>query len=613
MKNIYTKALLIGAVLLSSCEFLDVVPDDTAQLADGFKNESLADGFMYSCYANMVNGSGGGGNAYPSFWVSDEFVGDPSWGLDWFPYMKIQQGLYSASKPDLVDKYNYDFWSQWYAGIRKCFVMLNQIDLVKKVSFSEEEFEAMKADWRGQSYFLIGYYHYLITELYGPAVLVDKEIALDGDSEDEYFRKRRPVAECAEFIAGMMDEAMKYLPDTRQSTEYGKPTKLIAQCIKARAYLLSASPLFNGNTDPFFEALKNKDGEQLIDPTYDKEKWKKAKDEFKKAIDMAHGLAYGLYDYTGATSDAFEQAVATARYTLVDNWNKEIIWAYSNASADVGTFYTPRGITTTRPPALVSGVSASLKAVEMFYTKDGKPIDTDPAFNYANCFDVAPGETTANLHLNREPRFYAWIGYDNGQYEVNSSTITLHVKSGEANGGTESLYSGYAIKKMVSPKNQLTASGFLQEKQYFPLIRLTELYLSYCEASAEYSGSLDADAERYFNEIRTKAGIPHLSAAFGSPTGEALVNIVRRERMIDFMFEAFWAVDLKRWKIAESHYSDVKEGMFGLDITGATDATFYKKTRLSRFVNFEKRNYLFPILHDYVVDGNKNLVQNPGW
>ena len=29
-----------------------------------------------------------------------------------------------------------------------------------------------------------------------------------------------------------------------------------------------------------------------------------------------------------------------------------------------------------------------------------------------------PNDQTIKLHLNREPRFYSWIGFANGNYEI---------------------------------------------------------------------------------------------------------------------------------------------------------------------------------------------------
>lgn len=46
--NIFTALMSIAG--LSGCSYLDVVPDDTATLADAFKNENTAENFVYSCY-----------------------------------------------------------------------------------------------------------------------------------------------------------------------------------------------------------------------------------------------------------------------------------------------------------------------------------------------------------------------------------------------------------------------------------------------------------------------------------------------------------------------------------------------------------------------------------
>lgn len=45
IKNIFMATLL--GVMLHSCEFLDVVPDDTSTLDDAFKTETNAGNFIY--------------------------------------------------------------------------------------------------------------------------------------------------------------------------------------------------------------------------------------------------------------------------------------------------------------------------------------------------------------------------------------------------------------------------------------------------------------------------------------------------------------------------------------------------------------------------------------
>jgi len=147
----------------------------------------------------------------------------------------------------------------------------------------------------------------------------------------------------------------------------------------------------------------------------------------------------------------------------------------------------------------------------------------------------------------------------------------------------------------------------------FPIIRLAELYLNYAEACAEYTGALDANATKYINAVRSRAGIPSLSESFGSLGGSDLIEVVHREKLIEFMFEGHSLYDIKRWKQSEKYFAADKNGMRGLYSQGKTADEFYKDYILvGRPFFFEKKCYLFPIKQDYI-NVNHNLVQNPGW
>src|SRR5690606_27798999 len=67
----------------------------------------------------------------------------------------------------------------------------------------------------------------------------------------------------------------------------------------------------------------------------------------------------------------------------------------------------------------------TMKAVEMFYSENGVPIDEDNSNYHADPYSLVtvlaedaafmqPGVVTAKLHLKREPRFYGSIGVDGG-------------------------------------------------------------------------------------------------------------------------------------------------------------------------------------------------------
>lgn len=600
---------------VASCDYLDIVPDDTATLADGFKNEQTAEGAVFSCYSYIPEAN----NARTNFaWLmSNEIVSSYHWSVQYFTYLQIQQGLYSASNPVL------DIWRNSYEGIRQCYIFLENIESVKPVNISTEEFIQRKKQWIAEVKFLNAYFHYILLQNYGPIVIIDKLLPVDGLGDD-FFRKRLSYDKCVEAIAQMFDDAIVDLPMSITSKgDFGRASKVIAQALKSRMYLFAASPLFNGNSE-FYSGFKNKDGEQLINLTYDKEKWKKAMDETQKAIDMAHAAGYSLYQYRQkTTNDPFEQAVLNARYTMIDPWNSELIWGYTGQKENLGgglsnslqAHAIPIGFRTTLPP--FGGAGPTLTAVEMFYSEKGVPANEDPDFDWEGRFTIASGDSTIKLHRNREPRFYAFIGFDRGPYELNGETVTLKLRAGEKNGmvnlNSDHLYGGYALKKGVSPDNNVTQTRFSLTTYPFPLMRLGELYLNYAEASANYSGRLDANATTYFNAIRAKAGLPTLAEAFGAPADNQLVQIVKRERMIEFMFEAHWLYDLKRWKEAEPFFAKDANGMRGLYSQGRTAETYYQDyTLIGRPLIFSRKQYLHPIRQSDI-DVNHNLVQNPGW
>ena len=80
--------------------------------------------------------------------------------------------------------------------------------------------------------------------------------------------------------------------------------------------------------------------------------------------------------------------------------------------------------------------AASWHMADLFYSNNGVPIAEDKDYNYAGRFDlhaaaapadkhqsyIATGETTVNLHYNREPRFYADLAFDRGFYEIATGT-----------------------------------------------------------------------------------------------------------------------------------------------------------------------------------------------
>ena len=649
IKNIFMATLL--GVMLHSCEFLDVVPDDTSTLDDAFKTETNAGNFIYGCYSVMP--------AFLDFrnneaWATTpEMIGSPHWTSEWFYYLIVQRCNYSPAYGGSA------LWKNMYDGIRNCWIFLNNIDKTVPVKWTQEEFEKNKKQWIGEAYFLIGYYHLCLMQAYGPVVISDQLLDSDAPAE-EMMQTRRPYDECVERVAAFFDKALEYLPDSYNDSNLGRATSITAEALKARLFLYAASPLYNGNTD--YADFKNKaefGGEQLISTTYDNEKWKKALDQYEKAITKAESKNFRLYEYTGNTSGLtdFDKAVANSRYKIAAGWDSpELIWPYTGRKETLGysngfNYHAIlHGISKETVP--ISGLGTTLCTARLYLTKNGKEIDKDPNYDYTNCMQVDNDEVL-KLNKNREPRFYAWISFHNGFYECQTENVvadgtkgityqdkmdrsdrkqrkrwlTQYKKednSGKMNRGNNYSPTGYLNKKGVHPGSAARKSDNVPSLRYpLPIIRLGELYLDYAEACVGYGdASYVAEGMKKLNVIRERAGIAPVLTAWAKakepltdyssvgPDGR-LMQIVRQERMIELYMEThnFW--DLRRWKLGEKYFGVYPRG---LNVEATKDEDFFKDTQMTSHIREFRTpaNYLMPIPVDQV-SNNPQMVQNPGY
>jgi hypothetical protein len=229
----------------------------------------------------------------------------------------------------------------------------------------------------------------------------------------------------------LIDGAIANLPPTiiDPANELGRITRPIALSLKAKVMVYAASPLFNGNTDQ--SGLKNNDGTQLFNPTFSKAKWEAAAAACKAAIDACHQAGLKLYKYRPDfqqfnLSDTIMTQLSI-RNAFCERWNSGIIWANTQTNSVgfqqlITSYLDPsnRDITITR-----GQLSPPLHMAELFYSNHGVPISEDKTWDYENRFALRMavdadklylknGYTTAYLNFNREPRFYADLGFDGG-------------------------------------------------------------------------------------------------------------------------------------------------------------------------------------------------------
>lgn len=626
--------LLFFTLITFSCEdYLDIVPDRTQEISLLFNRRESAFNALANCYSYLPKKD----DIYASFVIASDEVTTP---IQKEPNaVKLMKGEQSVSNPKM------SFWSGFSGGayqgsiweaIRSCNILIDNIDLV--IDMQQQE----KNEWKAEAKFLKAYYHFLLLTYYGPIPIVDVNIPISAD-DSEVRIEREPFDDVISYIVETIDESILNLPlRVTGSNDLGRVDQVIAKAIKSRVLLYSASPLFNGNSE-FYSGFTNNDGENLFNLNYDVQKWQLAVDATEEAIMVATGQGVSIYQYTGdiPTFDEtnyinpFIKTQYDYRYVVTDPWNSELIWGNSSP---VNSWWRLQSGSLMKNPTASSGEAAwqwiapTMRMAELFYTKNGLPIENDLSFDYNNRYDVTPisfinryvaqyGQSTAKLNLDREPRFYSSLTFDRGLNRSWGELWNLKMRKGESHGRNANtgdyLITGYGLKKIVHPDSE----GDTYDKliRYpFPIIRLSELYLNLAEALNELNGP-NQQVYDALNVVRDRAGVPNVQDSWSdsSLTSEpgkhtdqvGLREIIRQERLIELCFEGHRYNDIRRWKLGLEYFSTPVKG-WSVDEDNESD--FYSVIDVGLRAFNSPRDYLHPISFNEL-NINPNLVQNPGW
>ena len=645
------KTLILFVLIFTSCEddYLDVVPDNIATIDLAFNTRSTAENFLSTCYTYIPEHAHVEQNF--SLLAGDEvwYYAENDFYMNNETSFRVAKGMQNSSSPYL------NYWEggrgaprSLFNALRDCNIFLD--NLVAVPGLEEEE----RIRWLDEVKVLKAFYHFWLMQMYGPIPIVDTNIPVSAPSTETNVY-RASIDEVVTYLTDLLDEVIvaDNLPGLINYvyTEQGRITMPIAKALKAKILMLSASPIFNGNTD--FSSLIDNQGNSLVNQSYDPQKWVLAKDALLDAIESAEANGHSLYQFNqqlpiiGGISDQITQELSL-RAAITEPFNSEIIWAFSaDWTGELQQWCQPRW--SADHSALFGYTKKShaptLNMVETFYTRNGVPIDEDISWEYGNRFDVvqtpildADNENyhefyieddyaTAKLHTFREPRFYSTLGFDGGKwFSLETENINfiphLNAKAGAPSGkqGFE-IYSitGYFAKKLVHYENIISLEGSTIQGYSFPIIRLSDLYLMYAEASNETKAAPDADVYEYIQKVRDRAGLDvggdlvstwqmHSANPSKPSTKDGMRAIIHQERMIELALEGHRYWDLRRWKLAGEYFSKPIRGwnIFKPDVAG-----FYEVENIF-YRNYLTKDYLWPISQTELLR-NPNLIQNPGW
>lgn len=481
-----------------------------------------------------------------------------------------------------------------------------------------------------------------------------------------------------------MIQAAKEIQYTKRDGENcARPTKGACLATRALALIYSASPLANGNNDTYAKSLVDDKGKALLNSTYKEEKWAKAAAACKDVMELGvYDLYHASFNTTEAVGDPktivpADSTCIFAQNTWPKGWkdidpfksyrvlfsgdiapedNTELIFSRIDQNA-TEINHSMKSFARHSMPRDFGGWNThglTQKMVDAYYMNDGSDCPgKDRELNGGNGTERLTGFTTlqdyrqgkykplaANVSLqyaNREPRFYASVGYNGSVWEYLSDPEPTHHNRqtfyyrGSGNGYNNSqfyLRTGISVKKYVNQTDVPDREDYRNIKDKAePAIRYADILLLYAEALNELEGTYSIaswdknttytiqrnieEIQKGIHPIRIRGGVPDYDAQIYS-NKNLLRDKIKRERMIEFMGEGKRYFDLRRWKDAPK---ELNQQIYGCNIMMDANhkSEFHQIIPINNLrMTFSDRMYFWPIRHSELKH-NSRLTQNPGW
>lgn len=369
------------------------------------------------------------------------------------------------------------------------------------------------------------------------------------------------ISECQE-VAKMLTK------DTNKNS--ARANYWVAKMLEARAAITAAS-LATYNTEAAHPQLRTAGGEVGIPAS-------KASDYYTIALKAAKELIEGAPDGTPSpyklmkATDTTPKAYADNFYkdVCIKDGNTEVIWCRDYVSPGQTHGFTKNNL----PKSIEQDTGSDRLSVLLNLVEAFEPINaTDAERGAAKQFNVgtlANPEFFANstdLFMERDPRLMgsiivpgatfdskvvelqagqlrkesgAWteLTAERSSYDSDGRLITSN--NGPFGGNQREINrTGFYIRKYLdaTPSAGTIGRGSEMWNVYF---RISEAYLIAAEASWELSrNNADADALKYINEVRSRAGIQPLNIIDHAK--------IMHEYQVEFAFEGHRWWDLKRW------------------------------------------------------------------
>lgn len=602
-----------GAAIFTSCDsFLDTTPEDLRSPDQIYTTYTSTQNAMFGVYSYVRETS--------PFWMPDTYSTSDV-DVAYSNVHTFDKGIWDASAAQ------YDKWYSFYRAIREATYFIQNVDKCPETEVDSYT----KAQWKAEVRCLRAYFYAQLMRMYGPVILLKDE--QPDFTQIELQRERDTWDECVDWVTNEFWELANdsNLPVVQDDSNYARMSQAIALAYRARILLQSASPQFNGN--PMYADVCKKDGTPLFPKTYDPNKWELARQAAQDVIDLGY---YKLVeeDYKDGPNAGQLDPYTSYKNVFTTSQNKEIIFSYLEDDGYIDKRLAPNsnggwggGWNPTQEIVDAYAMDTGVYPITGYTSDRDIPIiDINSRYSETGFSDFTnPVEgvkrKTYNMYKNREPRFYVSIVYGGMSWFIplkDKERIFLEMYSNGNNGSDAShnhYTTGYNIAKLAMPEYEANPTKNIKREQ--PYMRYAEILLNYSEACIEGGKMDDPNYLKYWNMVRTRAGLPNIEDVYPGVISDENIarEMIRRERRVEFAFEGMNFYDSRRWLIAEN---TEKGNIHGMNIkakgqpgTETYPEDFFQRTVVEKRV-FTDSYYLFPIPQS-AINKNQSLVQNYKW
>ena len=565
-RKLYFAVIMASTIMFPSCvDFLEPLPNGTIPEEDLWNRPSYIEGFVGHAYTYIPKNYANNRGFYLDGATDDAVITNRSHAMNRF-------GIGTMGTDN--DPFKDDIYVNSYNAIISVNRFLeDNKGLNTRYSTDPVENDLRRKRLHGEAFALRAWYEWELLKYYGGVGAKSGQLlgisliktAFQDVNKDVLSTPRSTYQETVKQIQEDCDSAFVYLVDAHRDwlTEdenaietgailYGSMDKLSLKAMLSRMYLTYASPLFN--------------------PDNDIERWKKAAQAAKEAIDLKlkvdEGHGFDCFAQVDWNNPNFPGIMATSQYV-------------KDKSAETA-FY---------PTSLKGGhngaIGASQELVDAFPMANGYPI-TDPRSGYDH----------QKPYEGRDARFYSTIFYNQSEARDTKNGLIHKFESwvydddtngkifGEDYAGNpKTSLTNYHIKKFLyknyNPNvTSMTAAGPRSKFIY----RWAHVVLDFAEAAneavgptTEIYGLTAKEAISWLRKRKTTDGTESSYATSDPYLDEVSTDkakfreFIRNERRLETCFEGMRFFDLQRWSTeddlsllnAELHRPEITRNLAG--------------------------------------------------